>query len=156
MAITHTLFLLFMQQSTGIHIYEFENRLLWSRDEILAAANREMLSIPTTDSRWTDKYKPSLDKFAAYQDNAELETHVEACMGPLLLEFAKEVLKDKQDEWYKFPIYLKATGGLRTLPTPDRIRLINALCKLFCDEKFNPFAFTEERCRTISGKEEGT
>ena len=128
--------------------------MLRSRAEILAAANGEMLSIPTTNSRWTDKYKPGLDVFAAYQDDSELEKHVESYLEPLLV-FAKEVLKDKEDEWHKFPIYLKATGGLRTLPTLDRIRLIHTVRKLFHETTFNPFDFTDERCRTISGEEEG-
>lgn len=113
-----------------------------------------MLSIPTTNSRWTDKYKPGLDVFAAYQDDNELEAQVKSYLGPLL-SFAKEVLKDKQNEWHKFPIYLKATGGLRTLPTSDRIRLIKTVRNLFHEESFNPFDFTDERCRTISGEEEG-
>ena len=152
--LTVCLSILFSQQGTRIHIYEFDDRKLRSRSEILAAANGEMLSIPTTNSRWTDKYKPGLDVFAAYQDDDELEKHVEAYLGPFLA-FAKEVLKDKQDEWQRFPIYLKATGGLRTLPTPDRVRLINTVRKLFHKGKFNPFDFTDERCRTISGEEEG-
>ncbi|KAL3917884.1 MAG: hypothetical protein SGILL_004502 [Bacillariaceae sp.] len=139
---------------TRIHIYEFVDRLLRSRDEILAVANGEMLSIPTTNTRWTDKYKPGLDAFAGYQESDELEHHVEAYLGPLL-GFAKQVLKDKQDDWHKFPIYVKATGGLRTLPTPDRVRLMNVVRKLFRDETFNPFGFAEERFRTISGEEEG-
>lgn len=144
----------FPQQGTRIHIYEFDNRLLHNREEILAAANGEMLSIPQSNSRWTDKFKPGLDVFAGYQDDQKLEDNVAFYLGPLV-EFAKQVLKDKEDDWHNFPIYLKATGGLRTLPTPDRVRLINAVRKLFRNETFNPFSFEDERARVISGEEEG-
>jgi hypothetical protein len=103
------------QQGTRIHIYEFDSRVLRSREEVLAAANGEMLSIPKSNSRWTDKFQPGLDVFAAYRDDDDkLEMHVSAYLGPLI-EFAKVVLMNKQDDWGRFPIYLKATGGLRTL-----------------------------------------
>ncbi|KAG7370737.1 GDA1/CD39 nucleoside phosphatase family protein [Nitzschia inconspicua] len=141
-------------QGTRIHIYEFDNRVLHNREEIMAAANGEMLSIPRSNSRWTDKFKPGLDVFASYQDEKELTEKVAAYLGPLI-QFAKQVLKDKQDDWKLFPIYLKATGGLRTLPTPDRVRLINVVRKLFRDDSFNPFSFEDERARVISGEEEG-
>jgi Golgi nucleoside diphosphatase len=133
--------------------------VLRSRDEILAAANGEMLSIPRSNSRWTDKFQPGLDVFAAYRndddnDDKTMEMHVSAYLGPFI-EFAKGVLKDKQDAWDTFPIYLKATGGLRTLPTSDRVRLINVVRRLFRDDAFNPFSFQDEQARVISGEEEG-
>lgn len=128
--------------------------MLHNRDEILAAANGEMLSIPRSNSRWTDKFKPGLDVFAIYQDDKELEERVAAYLSRFV-DFAKQVLKDKEDDWSTYPIYLKATGGLRTLPTPDRVRLINVVRKLFRDAAFNPFSFEDERARVISGEEEG-
>jgi Golgi nucleoside diphosphatase len=143
------------QQGTRIHIYEFDSRVLRSRDEILAAANGEMLSIPRSNSRWTDKFQPGLDVFACYNDDDnKLEKHVSAYLGPLI-EFAKVVLKDKQDDWETFPIYLKATGGLRTLPTSNRVQLIKVVRKLLRNGVFNPFSFKDERARVISGEEEG-
>ena len=74
-------------------------------------------------------------------------------MGPLI-DFARSVLSLKEKEWKKFPIYLKATGGMRELPTAPRIRIINAVRQLFHDDGFNPFSFEDERARVISGEEE--
>jgi hypothetical protein len=140
-------------QGTRIHIYEFDIRLLLDREEILGAANGQMLSFPTTNTRWTDKYTPGLDVFGQYQGD-DLKFHVANYLRPLV-GFAKQVLKEKQDDWSKFPIYLKATGGLRTLPTPDRVRLMNCVRELFHNTTFNPFDFEDERARVISGEEEG-
>jgi GDA1/CD39 (nucleoside phosphatase) family len=61
-----------------------------------------------------------------------------------LLDFAKEVLMDKKKHWDTYPIYLKATGGLRALPRPYRIRLINAVRTIMEDTTFNPFFFEVE------------
>ncbi len=114
----------------------------------------KLLSYPTSNNRWTDKYTPGLDKFAQFNDNPDrLEETVGKYLGSLL-DFAKEVLRDKEDEWHTYPIYLKATGGLRTLPQPDRVALMRMVRKLFHDKAFCPFDFEDERARVISGEEE--
>lgn len=140
-------------QGTRIHLYEFEQRILYSKKEIDKALNGFKLSAPTTDSRWTNRLKPGLDSLASIPNDEDLIKAVEEYLEPLF-DFAKTVLKDKQDSWERFPIYLKATGGLRTLPTADRIRLITTVRKVFHDTNFNPFEFQDERCRVISGEEE--
>jgi hypothetical protein len=61
-----------------------------------------------------------------------------------LFTFVKNVLEDKDKYWHTYPIYLKATGGLRALPRPYRIRLINCARSIMNDIKFNPFLFDEE------------
>jgi GDA1/CD39 (nucleoside phosphatase) family len=95
-----------------------------------------------------------LDSLASFQDDDELRQELILYLGPLL-HFARTVLDGKQSYWERYPIYLKATGGLRTLPTPDRIRLINAVRDLFQNKTFNPFEFSDvERARVISGEEE--
>lgn len=91
--------------------------------------------------------------FIQYQTEEELENAMGAYLGPLV-DFAKEVLKDKKDEWHTYPIYLKATGGLRTLSHKDRVRLMDCVIKLFNDKIYNPFDFNDERARVISGEEE--
>jgi GDA1/CD39 (nucleoside phosphatase) family len=70
---------------------------------------------------------------------AEVKSYLEP-----LFEFAKDVLEDKEKQWDEYPIYLKATGGLRSLPRPYRIRLINCVRKIMDDKDFNPFFFEEE------------
>ena len=42
-----------------------------------------------------------------------------------------------------FPIYLKATAGLRTLPRPYRIRLMNVVRTIMHNTTFNPFYFQD-------------
>ena len=112
------------------------------------------LSYPTSNSRWTDKYEPGLDVFSDSHTNPEdLERAVGEYLGRLL-DFAKKILKDKKEEWHNYPIYLKATGGLRTLSQPERVRLMGCVRRLFHNKTYNPFAFEDERARVISGEEE--
>jgi Golgi nucleoside diphosphatase len=138
-----------------LHIYEWDKRFLLDEEDLLDVAHGKKLSIPTSNSRWTDKYTPGLDVFAYHKHPKKLEKALRKYLGPLI-DFAKHILKDKESEWHTYPIYLKATGGLRTLPKHERVRLIDAVRNLFRDhETFNPFQFNEnERVRVISGEEE--
>jgi hypothetical protein len=61
-----------------------------------------------------------------------------------LFDFAKMVLVEKKQHWSDYPCYLKATGGLRSLPRPYRIRLIGAVRTLMRNATFNPFFFEDE------------
>ena len=140
-------------QGTRIHVYEFEARMLSNHDEIIDAVKGRKLSYPTTESRWTNRKEPGLDVFGFVIDEVEMRNQVEFYLRPLI-EFAEEVLAAKKDSWSQFPIYLKATGGLRTLPTPYRMRLMSAVRSLFRDTSFNPFFFEDEHARVISGEEE--
>jgi len=140
-------------QGSRLHIYEWEKRFLLDQDDLLGVAHGLKLSIPTSSSRWTDKYTPGLDVFAYHKDPEKLKKAIAGYLGPLL-DFARKILKDKEDQWSKYPIYLKATGGLRTLSQPDRLRLVKAVRELFHDKTFNPFEFKDERARVISGEEE--
>jgi Golgi nucleoside diphosphatase len=141
-------------QGTRIHIYEFERRLLHTRTDLTEALNGYKISFPTTNTRWTHRHKPGLDTLASYQDDEAMQAALIAYLGPVV-EFSKSVLEGKKQDWYRYPIYLKATGGLRTLPTPDRIRLMEAVHTLFQNKTFNPFNFDDtERARVISGEEE--
>lgn len=140
-------------QGTRIHVYEYEARVLSSRSEVLDAVSGRKLSFPTTDTRWTNRKKPGLDVFAFVVDDDEMHNQVRFYLSPLL-QFAKDVLSEKKDEWQDYPIYLKATGGLRALPRPYRLRLMEAVRDLFEDRSFNPFYFQTEHARVISGEEE--
>jgi Golgi nucleoside diphosphatase len=146
-------FVLAFFYSTRIHVYEFEARTLSSRNEIKDAVSGRRLSFPTTDTRWTNRKKPGLDVFAYVQDPTEMRHQVSFYLQPLL-QFAKDVLHAKNASWEQYPIYLKATGGLRTLPAPYRLKLIAQVRTLFQDTTFNPFLFHEEHARVISGEEE--
>jgi Golgi nucleoside diphosphatase len=151
---THVLMIDAGSQGTRIHLYEFERRLLDSHKEISKALNGFKLSIPTTNTRWTNRHKPGLDLLASILDDKLLQTALQNYFDPLF-HFPKTVLSEKQPEWYRYPIYLKATGGLRTLPTQDRLRLVEAVRILFSNTTFNPFHFADiEQVRVISGEEE--
>jgi len=152
---THGIMIDAGSQGTRLHIYEWEKRFLLDEDDLVEQSEGKLLSYPTSNNRWTDKYTPGLDAFGVnLVDNPDqLEEAVGNYLGALL-DFAKEVLRDKKDEWHTYPIYLKATGGLRTLPQPQRIQLLDCVRKLFRDKSFNPFDFENERARVISGEEE--
>lgn len=150
---THGMMIDAGSQGTRLHIYEWGKRILLDEDDLLDVAHGEKLSIPTSNSRWTDKYTPGLDVFAYHKKPAKLEKALRKYLGPLL-DFAKHVLKDKESEWHTYPIFLKATGGLRTLAKADRVRLMDAIRTLFHNETYNPFEFEDERARVISGEEE--
>jgi Golgi nucleoside diphosphatase len=140
-------------QGTRIHIYEYDRRLLATKDDILASANGEKLSYPSTNSRWTNKFQPGLDSMAEYDDDDELLQRLTDYLGPLV-DFARNVLSSKKKDWKDYPIYLKATGGMRELPTAPRVRVIQAVRTLLNNKTFNPFSFEDERARVISGEEE--
>jgi GDA1/CD39 (nucleoside phosphatase) family len=130
-------------QGTRIHVYEFEARILSCKKDIDEVVAGRKLSIPTTDTRWTNRLKPGLDSFA-YIDNAEhMMLRVTEYLKPLI-RFAEDVLREKKGHWKTYPIYLKATGGMRTLPRPYRIRLMAVVRKIMHNKRFNLFFFENE------------
>ena len=152
---THGLMIDAGSQGTRLHIYEWEKRFLLDQEDLLHVAQGMKLSIPTSDSRWTDKYTPGLDVFAFdHGDKKRQKKALQEYLGALI-DFAKEVLKDKQEYWSTYPIFLKATGGMTTLPLKEREQVIDMVRELLNDHKhFNPFAFEDEQARVISGEEE--
>jgi Golgi nucleoside diphosphatase len=123
-------------------------------DDLLDVAHGRKLSIPTSNSRWTDKYTPGLDVFAFHRDPKKIKAALRGYLGPLI-DFAKTVLAEKEDQWGTYPIFLKATGGMRTLPKRDRVRLMEAIRDLLDSSSFSPFSFDDdEQARVISGEEE--
>ena len=65
------------------------------------------------------------------------------------------MLKEKEDEWWKIPIFLKATGGMRELPLQQREAIMEAVRSFLLDQNENPFHFEPYFARVISGEEEG-
>lgn len=131
-------------QGTRLHLFEFEPRILTHKLQVERLIQGQTLSFPTTDSRWTHRLKPGLDYFAFVANLDDMRREVRNYLEPLL-EFAKETLQEKQEHWQEFPIYLKATGGLRTLPEEYRLQLIQIVRELFQDPDFNPFFFETEQ-----------
>lgn len=141
--------------STGsrLHVYEWEPRVLRTEVDTEAAVSGEKLSFPGTESRWTDRLRPGLASFASISDDAELLQAVADYLEPLL-DFAKSALHTKKDRFGKFPIFLRATAGMRILDTANRARVMNAVRTLFHNETYSPFMFTDEQARVLSGEEE--
>ncbi len=142
-----------------LHVYEFKNRVF----NIIPPP----ISDVTTDSRWTSRLKPGLATLYTASDE-DLPRVVAEYLFPLL-EFARTVLHEKKDHWSEYFIYLKGTGGMRTLSVRDRKRIINTVRDLFRNEFTpllfedtddavvwnNPFRFDQaEQARVISGEEE--
>lgn len=141
--------------STGsrMHVFEWEPRVLRSSQEIQAAVAGNKLSFPGTDSRWTDRLQPGISYFASIQDPDELERALATYLQPLL-DFAKTVLHAKQLQFGQYPIFLRATAGMRTLETHDRARVMTSIRNLFRNDTYCPFAFADEQARVLSGEEE--
>eukprot|EP01084_Bolivina_argentea_P278832 476526_1 len=73
-----------------------------------------------------------------------------------LLRFAKYTLLEDEDRWDEFPIYLKATAGMRLLSNSDRERILNYIETSFSNETINPFRFDNTYAIIASGEEEAT
>ena len=146
-----------------LHVYEFEERRFTTLPP--------PLSDVTTDSRWTSRLKPGISSFASVKDEKELFIAMGNYLKPLI-DFAKLVLAKKEHLWSDTRLYLKATGGMRTLSHSERERTIGVIRRLFrndlpsfdkengSDEEKNfewdcPFQFSsDEQARIISGEEE--
>lgn len=135
-----------------MHVFEWNPRVLANAYEVAAAVAGRKLTYPGSDSRWTDRLSPGLATFARMTDDQLLES-VAQYLTPLI-EFAKAVLRTKESEFSDFPIFLRATGGMRVLKQPDRFRVMDAVRTLFANDTFCPFYFENEHARVISGEEE--
>jgi len=141
--------------STGsrLHLYEWEPRVLGSHREVLEAVSGRKLTFPESTSRWTDRLQPGIATFASLSDDDQLVKAVREYLSPLL-DFAKTVLREKKESFYSYPIYLRATAGMRTLEKKDRFRVLEAIRSIFSDRTFCPFYFEHEYARILSGEEE--
>jgi len=141
--------------STGsrLHVYELKPRILVNEHDVIEAVAGRKLTYPAANSRWTERLRPGLGSFSSIQDEKKLEEAIAEYLTPLL-KFAEDILHSKTNDFAEYPIFLKATAGLRVLSADDRTRVIGAVRTLFANKTFCPFWFEEERVRTISGEEE--
>ena len=116
--------------STGsrLHIYEWPERVFHSIPP--------PLSHPITSERWTDRMKPGISAFAADPAGAA------RTLRPLIA-WARDELADFKDRWAEFPIWLKATAGMRNLPDGDRARVMEAVRDYLSDNRTCPFLLRE-------------
>lgn len=141
--------------STGsrMHVFEWEPRILRSDAEVDQAVSGNKFSFPGTESRWTDRLRPGLASFASIQDDAELQAAIMEYLDPLV-GFAKTILHSKVKQQPEYPIFLRATAGMRMLDATDRSRIMNAVRQVFHNKTFCPFYFVDEQARVLSGEEE--
>ena len=135
-----------------MHIYQFPPRTLANKYQVESAVRGSKLSYPGIESRWTERLRPGLASFGPLEGET-LTAAVAEYLRPLL-DFARHVLHTKRYQFHRFPIFLKATAGMRRLPTPQRQRLIETVRTLFANSTYCPFWFERERVRVISGEEE--
>lgn len=141
--------------STGsrIHIYEWEPRVLYSHRDVQDAVAGKKLSFPSSQTRWSDRLRPGIASFATISEDDQLVKAIAEYLAPLL-EFAKMVIRAKEGQYQSFPIFFRATAGMRTLSQEDRFRVLNAVRTLFHDPSYSPFYFEDEFARVLSGEEE--
>jgi Golgi nucleoside diphosphatase len=140
--------------STGsrLHLFEWEPRILSDHKEVQEAVSGRKLSFPASESRWTDRLRPGIATFASLPDD-ELVEGIAEYLSPLI-EFAQTILREKEESFESFPIFLRATAGMRTLDRKDRFRVLSAVKTLFSNNTFCPFYFESEFARILSGEEE--
>jgi len=137
---------------TRLHLYEWNPRILHSEKEVEDAVSGGKLSYPGTDSRWTDRIRPGIATFAELPDD-QLLNGIASYLEPFM-DFVRTVLHTKESNFGSFPVYFRATAGMRILTPLDRARVINVVRNLFSNNTFCPFQFEDEQARVLSGEEE--
>jgi Golgi nucleoside diphosphatase len=122
-----------------LHVYNWQPRIF----KTIPPA----ISFPTSDERWTARMSPGIADFA---DNPE---DVKMQLAPLI-DFAIQTLVGDEENFPNYPIYFKATGGMRELPTAKREELMTWIRFYLSDKTFCPFFFHPDFARVISGEEE--
>lgn len=127
--------------STGsrLHVYEWPRRVF--------STIPPPISHPVTSERWTKRRSPGISSLVDDPQKA-----AESLMP--LINHATKILKHYKSRWKTFPIWVKATAGMRTIPHAPRRRIIEAIRSLLRSDR-NPFFFVEaDAARVISGEEE--
>ncbi|KAG5175334.1 nucleoside phosphatase family-domain-containing protein, partial [Tribonema minus] len=122
-----------------MHVYQWEPRLF--------ASLPPPISFPESRNTWTGRLSPGISSYAEHP--WDIGEHLRP-----LIEFAKNILKDHEDNFYKFPLYLRATGGMRQLPVAQRARIMDHI-RWFLYSEESPFYFEYDFARVVSGEEEG-
>ena len=105
------------------------------------------ITYPKTRSHWTERQAPGLSTFAGDPSS------VGNALKPLI-DFAKGILKDEEERWGTFPVYLKATGGMRELPNELREEIMSSIRAYLGNNSTCPFFFRQDFARVVSGEEE--
>lgn len=134
-----------------LHLYEFEPRILQSRDELNQAVSGRRLSVPICKSRWTQRLRPGVHSFVVSGGTHNLTEALHDYLNPLL-EFATTLLHDKRQDWSQYPIFFRATAGMRMLSLEQRQATLKIIRDYFANH--TEFWFEDEFARVLSGEEE--
>mmetsp|Transcript_22590 Transcript_22590/g.33034 ORF Transcript_22590/g.33034 Transcript_22590/m.33034 type:complete len:510 (-) Transcript_22590:336-1865(-) len=105
------------------------------------------LSFPKSDEKTTERISPGM---SYYTDDYEgLKKYF-----AYLIDLAKITLAEYKEYWHTYPIYLRATGGMRLVPMARRESMMAYTRELFSDKEFCPFFFQFDFARVMSGEEE--
>lgn len=102
------------------------------------------LSYPESNEHWTARMDPGIHTFT--NNLAGVGQH----LAPLI-DFARIMLVGSEQEFDNYPIYFKATGGMRELTVEKREAILAEVRKYLSDKSFCPFYFRDEFARVISG-----
>ena len=102
------------------------------------------LSYPEANEKWTARIDPGVHNLIT--DLSKVADH----LAPLI-DFAKVTLVGLESEFHNFPIFFKATGGVRELDFAHREILLGEVRRLLSDKDFCPFFFRNDYARVISG-----
>lgn len=103
------------------------------------------LSYPEANEQWNARIDPGIHNFA--NNPQAIYDHLAS-----LIDFARVALVGKEKEFSSYPIYFKATGGMREIELNSRELIINEVRRLLSDKSFCPFFFRPDFARVISGK----
>ncbi len=120
-----------------LHIYSWKPRVFNSIPP--------PISYPEANELWTGRMDPGI---ATYFNAPET---VSAHLAPLI-DFAKVTLGGLEENFQHFPIYFKATGGMRELELSQREEILKYVRIYLSDKTFCPFYFRNDFARVISGE----
>ncbi|KAG5177862.1 nucleoside phosphatase GDA1/CD39, partial [Tribonema minus] len=105
------------------------------------------ISYPFSNNDWCNRLRPGISSYADHPQD------VGQSLKPLV-DFAKTILKDHEEDWHKYPIYLRATAGMRQLEPTKRVAVLDAI-RDYLGGPECPFHFEYHYVRVLAGEEEG-
>ena len=130
------------------------------------------LTVPENDQEYTERIRPGISNFLVRKFGEEASPAVKHSHNtktnftdivdiPLLkdhfsylISFAKKHLHQYRNVWSSFPIFVRATGGVRVLSPSNRTVLMDNIRSLLHNKSFCPFHFQHDSVRVLSGEEE--
>ncbi|CAN0468361.1 unnamed protein product, partial [Ectocarpus sp. 8 AP-2014] len=125
-----------------MHVYQWEPRMVAAQSPFTRFSATMTFSSPCS----------VLDPPSPPCGLPQMKKDIAEALSPLV-DFAKDILKDYEEDWERFPIYLKATAGVRQLPYGDREALLSAVRDFLGNPETCPFYFQFDHARVISGEE---